>query len=584
MYVEVVVLTYQSPEIDSYTYKVPKDLEKEIKVGQLVEVPFGKRNPQGIILAISHQPLAISGKTKIKPISKILFNQPLLLPYQLDLAKWMKGFYLAPMVNCLNAILPELPSKLSMVHGLPAGKAGSWQKENKTINYELSTMNQTLILVPSLNKIPETLAKFPKAKNYVVYHNELKASEIFAAWTKILSGQTDYIFGSRSAIFSPCPNLKEIIIYDEHDGAYKDERSPYFDTLTIAQKISELTRAQIKIVDPSPKITTYFQLPKNIKIQSFPQKTKIVSMTNQHLGGNHSPISEEVFSYLEQTKNALLFLNKKKESGHLFCKSCKNSQYLETQPASCPTCQSPDIFWNVLNIQALATDVKKTLPRFAVNIISDKNKLPSPASTQPFTLTQEVTVDIATAQIFYTPLAKKYDLIAHIQTDSLLSHLDFTSSQNLYTQITALKKLLTTNGRLFLQTYNEETPAINLAATEGYDSFYKQELTQRKLLSYPPYSLLVKLSLKGKNRDKIQTEAEQIAVNLRSNTYDPKSTLLGPYESIFWQKIPAYHIILKIKLESYNLSERQKAVTKLKELIKGLPRTWQIEVEPDSIQ
>ncbi|MBI2599154.1 hypothetical protein HYW40_02970, partial [Candidatus Curtissbacteria bacterium] len=77
------------------------------------------------------------------------------------------------------------------------------------------------------------------------------------AWQKILSGQCDFIFGSRLAIFTPCPNLKKIIIYDEHDGAYKDERSPYFDTLTVAEKIADLTNAKIEIIDSSPRVTTY---------------------------------------------------------------------------------------------------------------------------------------------------------------------------------------------------------------------------------------------------------------------------------------------------------------------------------------
>jgi primosomal protein N' (replication factor Y) len=566
MYAQVVVLTYQSPEIDSYTYLVPKELEKEIKIGQLVEIPFGKRNPQGIVVEIHDK----KPQVPTKPVSKIVITNPLLLPYQLNLLKWMSAYYLAPMVNCLEVMQPKIPKRATSQPKDPKARSLSSPRPG--------LLQQTLILVPYINKIAETLAKFPKAKNYVVYHNELKTSEKFVAWQKITSGETDFIFGSRSAIFAPCPNLKEIIIYDEHDGAYKDERSPYLDTLTVAQKISEFTGAQVKIVDPSPKITTYFQLPKNIKIQSFPQKTKVVSMTNQRQGGNNSPISEEVFSYLEQTKNALLFLNKKKESGHLFCKSCKNSQYLETQPTICPACQSPDILWNVLNIQALATDVKKTLPRFAINIVSNKNKLTSSSSSN------QPSVDIATAQIFYTPLVKKYDLIAHIQTDSLISHMDFTSSQNLYSQIIMLKKLLTAGGRLFLQTYNQENPAINFAANGDFESFYKDELTQRKLLSYPPYSLLVKLTIKGKNHDKIKNDAESLANQLLTTNYQLPTTVLGPYESIFWQKIPGYHIILKIKLESYNLESRKNAIAKIKGLVETLPRVWQVEVEPDSIQ
>ncbi len=565
MYAEIVVLTYQSPEIDSYTYEVSKELEREIKTGQLVEVPFGKRNPQGIVIEIHNKKPQVA----TKPISKILLKNPLLLPYQIELSKWMSGYYLAPMVNCLETMLPEIPKR-----ALGVEKAMPWKTERPGLD---QLVQQSLILVPSIHKIAETLAKFPKTKNYVVFHNELKASEKFSTWQKIQSGEVDYIFGSRSAIFTPSPNLKEIIIYDEHDGAYKDERSPYFDTLTVAQKISGFTNSKLWIVDPSPKVTTYFELSKNIKIQSFPQKTKIVSMTNEKLSGNNSPISEEVFSYLQQTKNALLFLNKKKEAGHLFCKSCKESQYLEKQPTVCPNCQSPDFFWNVLNIQSLALEIKKALPRFAINLISDKNKIPSNG-------TKQTTIDIATAQVFYSPLLKKYDLIAHIQTDSIIGQMDFTSSQNLYTQITMLKRLLTTSGRLFLQTYNQDTPTINYAAIGDYVSFYKEELVQRKLLSYPPYSLLVKLSLKGKNRDKIRIEAESLANQLLTTNYKQPTTVLGPYESIFWQKNPTYHIILKTSLESYTLEVRQKAVTNLKEILKNLPRTWQIEIDPDSIQ
>src|SRR3990167_9869192 len=99
MYAQVVVLTYQPPDIDSYTYEIPKNLEKEIKIGQLVEIPFGKRNPNGIIIDTSYQLPVTSNHVKIKSVSAIIFPQPLLLPYQIELLKWMREYYLAPMVN-----------------------------------------------------------------------------------------------------------------------------------------------------------------------------------------------------------------------------------------------------------------------------------------------------------------------------------------------------------------------------------------------------------------------------------------------------------------------------------------------------
>ena len=73
MYTQIVVLTYQPPNIETYTYEIPKELEKLVKIGQLVEVPFGKRNPIGLILETRNQkPETI----KVKPINSIIFRIP----------------------------------------------------------------------------------------------------------------------------------------------------------------------------------------------------------------------------------------------------------------------------------------------------------------------------------------------------------------------------------------------------------------------------------------------------------------------------------------------------------------------------
>ena len=267
------------------------------------------KRDSSLIAQNDRKEIQIDKRVIIKPLSRSLLDIPILLPYQLDLLKWMSSYYLAPMVNCLEAMLPEIPKRLDKY----SSNASEKSKNNsshfvRTIDQAASLKarpfannrpdsrpgllpSQSIILVPTINKIPETLAKFPKAINYVVYTNELKASEKFAAWMKILSGEADYIFGSRLAIFTPCPNLAEIIIYDEHDGAYHDDRSPYYNTLTVAQKIAELTHTQVKIVDPSPKITTYFALPTHIKIQKFNQKVEAVDMQKERLGQNYSPLS-----------------------------------------------------------------------------------------------------------------------------------------------------------------------------------------------------------------------------------------------------------------------------------------------------
>ena len=554
MYAQVVVLTYQSPNIDSYTYEIPKNSEKEIQVGQLVEVPFGKRSPQGIVIGTSNQ-LPVTSY-QIKPINKILFPTPILIPFQIQLLKWMSEYYMAPMVNCFEAAMPPLNAK--------SLKPNATLSINQPFDFSqgklaLSTQ-QTLILVPTINQIPETLAKFPRAKNYVVYHNELKLSEKFAAWQKILSGKADYMFGSSSAIFSPCPNLNEIIIYDEHDGAYKDEHSPYFDTLTVAQKICQLTKAQIKIADSSPKITTYFQLKNHIKMQKFGVKTKVVSLTEEKLTGNFSPISSYLQNELRKKQSIILFLNKKKESGSMYCKNCKFNDYFEKHPEFCPKCKSQDLYFNVLNVETLSAEVKK--------------------------FTKNPNIDIQTATVFYAPKIKQYDLAAYIQSDSLINRADFVSVETLYSQITNLKKLLKENGQLIIQTYNPNDETINAIASGNYESFLKTQIEYRRLLKYPPHALLIKLSIKGKDREKVEKLAHGLFANLTSaieQFNNSTISLLGPFEPMFFPKIPKLNIIIKYKLGSYSLEEREKAIKKIAPLLKKIEGKIQITVEPVSL-
>ena len=589
MYAEVVVLTYQAPDIGTFTYEIPKNLEGKVKMGELVKVPFGKRAPLGIVTGQRTESrnvleLTQRGRTSItstapqtiKAIEKIALDKPILLPYQIELLKWMASYYFAPMVNCLEAILPTLPSSRST---LPL----SGQPIHSSQHQKPSTINQTLVLIPSINRLPETLAQFPGAKNYVLYHNQLKTSEKFANWLKILEGNIDFIFGSRSAIFCPCPNLKKIIIFDEHDGAYKDERSPYFDTLTIAEKLQTLTKAQLEIVDSSPKITTYFAHRNEIsrsRVKGQGSRVKIVSMAEERQTGNKSPISSVLLDQLRKIRKiqgrSLLFLNKKAESGQIYCRACKQQNFAPKMPTNCPNCQSPDIFFHSLNINSLAQEVKKIVPQSSVRLISDK----SVTSYQlPVTSYQ---IDISTSAIFYAPIFQKYDLVAHVSADSVLNIADIVTGEKFYSQISDLKKLAKENGTVILQTYNPENELLKNATLGNYRNFYENELKMRKMLLYPPYSLLVKLTIKGKKQNLILEKANNLISALQSIRTE-YITILGPYEPVFLGKIPRYNIILKVKLNSYNIEAKEKAVTLLLPYISKVPKGFTITVEPDSL-
>src|SRR3989339_201821 len=588
MYAQVVVLTYQSPDIYSYIYDVPEKLESEIKIGQLVRVPFGKRTPMGIILSTDYRPQ--TADYQIKHINSVILQIPILLPYQIELLKWLAFYYHAPMVNCLEAMLPTLPSSQFRVHSSQTKQdfEASVNSEQRTqnqlsVNREPSTVNQTLVLVPTINRLPETMAEFPQAKNYSIYHNELKMSEKFAVWQKIISGHTDFVFGSRSAIFTPCPALSKIIIFDEHDGAYKDERSPYFDTLTIAEKLQPLTGANLQIIDSAPKITTYFSHKNDMKISESKNMTTIVSMTDEKNKGNKSIVSDLLSSLIlkavARKEKTLLFLNKKRESGQFYCKTCRFHEFMPDAPQICPNCQSHDFFFNSLNIWSLAKTVKQLVPNANVNLIAEGLRYPTSDIRRP-------AIDIATASVFYKLIAYKYDLVAHILADTTLNIADFSALEKTFAQITNLKNLTKDNGRFLLQTYAQDHPVIKAAAQGNFQAYLTQSLSARKSLLYPPYALLVKLSIKGKSPEIIEKKAEKLIEDFSHfplSTFHFPLSILGPYQPIFKTKVPTYNIILKHKLASYSISEKEKAIKNLSPYLEKISRDWQITVEPGSI-
>ena len=571
MYADVIVLSYQPPEIDFYTYEIPQSLEENLKVGQLVQVPFGTRNPLGLVVKIKNQkPEGI----RTRPILSIYFPTPLLLPYQIELIKWMAFYYHAPVVNCLETMLPEISRKQLTVH--------SSQLIEKSVNREPSTVNQTIVLVPSINRIPETMAQFPQAKNHVIYHNQMKTSEIFAAWLKILNCDADYIFGSRIAIFTPCPNIEKIIIFDEHDRAYKDERSPYFDTLTVAEKIQSLTDAKLKIYDSSPKTTTYFNHQKEIVLEAKNRilpKVKIVSMIEEKNKGNKSPISDYLSDAITSTYKkggkSLLFLNKKIESGQIYCNACAHQTFTKSAPQLCPNCKSSDIFYYSLNISSLSNLVRLLIPNIAIKLIAEG--IDSTIANAP--------VQIATSSIFYAQNVEKFDLVCHIAVDYVANIPDFNSYEKVYAQITDLKKLTKKNGMLILQTHNPQSNLVLTTAESDFGNFYQKHLKDRKILSYPPYSLLVKLTIKGKNLQKISQQAQSLVDQLKKTglAKNEKVFFLGPYQPIFGGKTPKYNIIIKKPITNYSLAQRQKEISDLYAYFDKITRDFTIIVEPLSL-
>lgn len=97
-----VIANIESPIAETYTYHIPADLRPQLRIGHLVEVEFGRRLAQAIIVGFADSaPVADT-----KPIINLINPDPVLWPWQIDLARCISDRYMAPLNACIRLLLP----------------------------------------------------------------------------------------------------------------------------------------------------------------------------------------------------------------------------------------------------------------------------------------------------------------------------------------------------------------------------------------------------------------------------------------------------------------------------------------------
>lgn len=101
MFAELVINIEAGLEM-AFHYHVPRDLEPLLHVGHLVEVEFGRRLAQGIVVGFdTNAPVE-----ETKPVISLIDPEPVVMSWQIELARWISTQYQAPLNACLRLMLP----------------------------------------------------------------------------------------------------------------------------------------------------------------------------------------------------------------------------------------------------------------------------------------------------------------------------------------------------------------------------------------------------------------------------------------------------------------------------------------------
>lgn len=497
-------------------------------------------------------------------------------------------------------------------------------KEKIEIYLELIKKNiqknvQVLLLLPEIPLVYEALdiiKEYFDENSTVLFHSKLKGSELYASYQKIKSGEAKIILGTRQAVFAPFNNLGMIIVDEEQDISYKQwDMNPRYNARDIAHKLAELHNAKLVLCSPAPSIESYNKI-KSLKLKvknDFKNNLEIIDLRKEGWSKNGTKkkdillskkLVSEIGFTLKYGKQVFLFTNKRGMSSFSVCMSCKevlrcprceraliydksgqyrclHCTYKTDIFAKCPKCGGTE-FKNIgIGNQTIEREIKKIFPGAKTKLVdfeslknrNDQQNLLGEINSGKFDII------IGTQTILKAWNLPKLGLIGIINADDLLSFSEYNSDERAFQILEeALQKAHDNNAKLIIQTYSAEHPVIKSLISSEFEKFYENEIEQRKALKYPPFSRMIKLTLRTFFKAKIEKESAFIFGRMKIlSERDKNISVFEPFVPQLSKVRDRFRRQIVIKLSCLEIPEE------LGRTLKNLGSEWVIDIDPINI-
>ncbi len=624
-------LALNLPLNQTFTYRCNLEGESPQTVfGRRVQVPFGSRKLPGVVVSagMSLPPGCAVTEDKIRAVTRFIDAEPLLTEELYALARWISGYYIAPIGEVIFAMLPSGRKEtqaggFSFIEGetgwdrkplsseqqaavdgiLKTGGspstgdnpgAGGPSAGNCHYLYGMTGSGKTevflsaaesvlaagkgiIYLVPEIGLTPQVSQAVVKrfGDTAAILHSGLTPSQRLGEWRRILSRQARVVIGARSAVFAPVPDLGLVIIDEEHDGSYKSGSSPRYHARQVAMQRCRTLGIPLVMGSATPSVEAYRMMQEGLLVRhrlsrrlsggSLPRIDCVnLSVEAAGDGGSISPrLEAAVKETLKAQKQVILFLNRRGFTNFFRCNgcgfelTCRNCSvpltyhkadnrlkchycgYSIEPPHQCPRCGSLDVGYIGFGTEFVENEVQAKFPGARIiRVDSDSLKSKDELREQLDAFRRgDYDILLGTQVVAKGLNFPRLRLVGVILADSGLHMPDFRAAERtfaLITQVAGRAGRFSADGQVIVQSYSPDMPPVALAVRGDVDAFYRLELEQRRILSFPPYARLLRLVFRSALPHEAQKAAEGAAQILhqelqRQGALQPGACeLLGP--------------------------------------------------------
>jgi primosomal protein N' (replication factor Y) len=562
----------------SFSYAVPDALSSTLAVGSLVRIPLGARKVRGIVVEIADD--NVEG---LEPVLSVVVRTPLAVPALRDLLRWVATRYVAPqpaafervvpprvrvevrpVVPLANGPAPELlsayPGGAELHETIASGSEGVWclrtrsgDDRGRLITELVAAAGRAtgaaFVMVPEVHYGSRVLDKLQEAfPDCVRLDSSRSDGERAAGWLGMAAGH-GLGGGGRGSVFVPCPDLRLIVVDEEHHRTYKEDRAPRFDARKVAMERSRRQGAVCVLISIAPLLETGAGVRAGdlrlveptreadraarpiVELMDKPDDRQLAHSFHQrihdclHTGGKVA-VLVPMRGYARalwcgacrrSVRCPVCEAGVRLEAGGMMIR-CPRCGFSAGTPDACPICGARDFRLVGAGSERLAGQLGAMFPKATVTRV-DADTLVD-AEPRPTAADIYVTTWIGTKPA----LRPDVSLVAVLDADALIRMPDFRAAENAYRALVEMAEWAgpaAEGGRLLVQTAQPSHHAIQALARADYGFFLERELQQRRDLGYPPFAELVKLRCSGLRYVEVLDEVAELCRGLGAQVLGP---------------------------------------------------------------
>jgi len=487
----------------------------------------------------------------------------------------------------------------------------------EAISASLEAGRPALVLVPEIALALPLVDRLRAHLDVTVslVHSALSVGERADEWRRIRAGGVDIVVGTRLAVLAPLPDVGVIVVDEEHEGAYKSDRTPRLQARDTALQLGRLAGAAVILGSATPAVETigrardgrYRRIALPARPTGAEPVIELVDLRAELAAGNRGLLSGPLFEAVrgldrERGDRAILVINRRGSASVVLCRDCGHVQACPecgrplvfhqagmtlrchqcgtAAPSAtrCPSCASPRIRFLGGGTERVEREVRERLPGLRVGRLDRDVVEHRGAAERVLDAFRDGRLDVLVGTSL---VAKGLDVpevtvVGVVSADVALNLPDERATERTYqllVQAVGRAGRGERPGRALIQTYQPDHPAIQAVVRRDAAAFYDAELERRRLFGSPPFGRLVKLTVGLAEADAAENEAHEMAGRLRALAAERRLevSVIGP--------APAY-VARRGGRWRWNILLRGPAPATL--LDGGLDAPWSVDVDPDS--